>query len=103
MAGVWRLSPPSYALPEGRRARRSLQPQSDQAHARPVTRAEVPQSTRETLHDGRAGASRTPLLSVTRDFTVATFVVDAGRVLLLFHNKLAMWLPPGGHIDPSEL
>jgi len=24
-------------------------------------------------------------------------------VLLLFHGKLAMWLPPGGHVDPNEL
>jgi 8-oxo-dGTP pyrophosphatase MutT (NUDIX family) len=24
-------------------------------------------------------------------------------VLLLFHAKLAMWLPPGGHVDPNEL
>jgi len=24
-------------------------------------------------------------------------------VLLLFHRKLQMWLPPGGHIDPNEL
>jgi 8-oxo-dGTP pyrophosphatase MutT (NUDIX family) len=40
---------------------------------------------------------------LTRDFTVATFVVHAGRVLLLWHPKLAMWLPPGGHIDPHEL
>jgi ADP-ribose pyrophosphatase YjhB (NUDIX family) len=42
-------------------------------------------------------------LSVTRDFTVATFVVDGDRVLLLFHRKLRMWLPPGGHIEPHEL
>lgn len=41
--------------------------------------------------------------SVTRDFTVATFVVDLDRVLLLFHRKLQMWLPPGGHIDGNEL
>ena len=41
--------------------------------------------------------------AITRDFTVATFVVHAGRVLLLWHPKLAMWLPPGGHIDPHEL
>ena len=40
---------------------------------------------------------------ITRDFTVATFVVHAGRVLLLYHRSLAMWLPPGGHIDPHEL
>jgi 8-oxo-dGTP pyrophosphatase MutT (NUDIX family) len=40
---------------------------------------------------------------LTRDFTVATFVVNAGRVLLLRHRKLGMWLPPGGHVEPNEL
>lgn len=39
----------------------------------------------------------------TRDFTVATFVIHQGNVLLLWHKKLQMWLPPGGHIDPNEL
>lgn len=39
----------------------------------------------------------------TRDFTVATFVVCERRVLLLFHRKLRLWLPPGGHVDPNEL
>lgn len=42
-----------------------------------------------------------------RHFTVATFVIDAAgeepRVLLLFHRKLEMWLPPGGHVDENEL
>lgn len=40
---------------------------------------------------------------ITRDFTVATFVVHGGRVLLLRHKRLDMWLPPGGHIEPNEL
>jgi 8-oxo-dGTP pyrophosphatase MutT (NUDIX family) len=40
---------------------------------------------------------------ITRDFTATTFVVSAGRTLLLMHRKLARWLPPGGHIDPHEL
>ena len=40
---------------------------------------------------------------VTRDFTVAVFVVDRGRVLLHQHRKLGKWLPPGGHIEPNEL
>jgi ADP-ribose pyrophosphatase YjhB (NUDIX family) len=40
---------------------------------------------------------------LTRDFTVATFVIHEGKVLLLWHKKLSMWLPPGGHIDPNEL
>ncbi len=39
----------------------------------------------------------------TRDFTVATFVVAEGQVLLLFHRKLRLWLPPGGHVEPNEL
>ncbi len=39
----------------------------------------------------------------TRDFTVAVFVIDAGRVLLHWHRKLARWLPPGGHIEPDEI
>jgi len=40
---------------------------------------------------------------VTRDFTVAVFVVHQGRVLLHYHARLGMWLPPGGHIEPYEL
>lgn len=42
-------------------------------------------------------------MTITRDFAVAVFVVDQGRVLLLYHAKLAKWLPPGGHIEPNEL
>src|SRR5690606_22269455 len=34
-------------------------------------------------------------VTITRDFAVAVFVVDQGRVLLLYHAKLAKWLPPG--------
>ncbi len=41
--------------------------------------------------------------AVTRDFTVAVFVVHDGEVLLHFHQKLQRWLPPGGHIEPNEL
>lgn len=43
------------------------------------------------------------MTELTRDFTVATFVLHEGKVLLLWHKKLSMWLPPGGHIDPHEL
>lgn len=42
-------------------------------------------------------------VTISRDFTVATFIVDAGRVLLLRHRSLNMWLPPGGHIEQNEL
>ena len=44
-----------------------------------------------------------PAHEVTRDFTVAVFVVHEGRVLLHHHRKLGKWLPPGGHIEPNEL
>lgn len=40
---------------------------------------------------------------VVREWTVATFVVHHGRVLLLFHPKIRIWLPPGGHIEAGEL
>jgi 8-oxo-dGTP pyrophosphatase MutT (NUDIX family) len=40
---------------------------------------------------------------MTREFTVAVFVVSRGKVLLHFHRKLGRWLPPGGHIEPHEL
>ena len=38
-----------------------------------------------------------------REFTVAVFVVQEGRVLLHWHRRLERWLPPGGHIDGDEL
>ena len=40
---------------------------------------------------------------MVREWTVATFVVHRGRVLLLFHPKIGIWLPPGGHIEHGEL
>ena len=39
----------------------------------------------------------------TRDFTATAFVVRGRRTILLWHNKIKAWLPPGGHIDPGEL
>jgi len=41
--------------------------------------------------------------AVTRDFTATTFVVRGQHTLLLWHNKVGAWLPPGGHIHPGEL
>ncbi len=35
--------------------------------------------------------------------TASCFVIDSrGRILLIKHAKLGMWLPPGGHVDESE-
>src|SRR5687768_11839502 len=36
------------------------------------------------------------------DFTVAIFVVQHGKVLLVHHRKLDKWLPLGGHIELDE-
>jgi 8-oxo-dGTP pyrophosphatase MutT (NUDIX family) len=37
-----------------------------------------------------------------RHHTATAYVVSAGRTLLLWHSKLAMWLPPGGHLERNE-
>jgi 8-oxo-dGTP pyrophosphatase MutT (NUDIX family) len=36
------------------------------------------------------------------DFTVAIFVVQNSRILLIHHRKLDKWLPLGGHIELDE-
>jgi 8-oxo-dGTP pyrophosphatase MutT (NUDIX family) len=36
------------------------------------------------------------------DFTVAIFVVQKGKVLLIHHRNLNKWLPLGGHIELDE-
>ncbi len=36
------------------------------------------------------------------DFTVAIFVVQDSRILLIHHRKLGKWLPLGGHIELDE-
>ena len=43
-----------------------------------------------------------PHLHEKIDFTVAVFVVDHGRVLLVLHRRLGKWLPLGGHIELDE-
>jgi len=40
---------------------------------------------------------------ITRHFTATTYVVFDKKVLLHWHSRLRMWLPPGGHIDRDEL
>jgi 8-oxo-dGTP pyrophosphatase MutT (NUDIX family) len=36
------------------------------------------------------------------DFTVAIFIVQDKKVLLIHHRKLDKWLPVGGHIELDE-
>jgi 8-oxo-dGTP pyrophosphatase MutT (NUDIX family) len=37
-----------------------------------------------------------------RHHTATAYIVARGRTLLLWHAKLRMWLPPGGHLEPNE-
>ncbi|MCX6767277.1 MAG: NUDIX domain-containing protein [Candidatus Micrarchaeota archaeon] len=38
-----------------------------------------------------------------REFVAAAYIVSNGRILLVKHRKLGLWLPPGGHIEEGEL
>jgi len=38
-----------------------------------------------------------------REFTASAYIVDDGKVLLMNHSKLGMWLQPGGHIEDREM
>ena len=37
-----------------------------------------------------------------RHHTATAYVVSKGHTLLLWHNFLQMWLPPGGHSEVNE-
>jgi 8-oxo-dGTP pyrophosphatase MutT (NUDIX family) len=41
-------------------------------------------------------------MSVRRTFSVAVFARHAGRVLLIHHRRLGVWLPVGGEIEAGE-
>jgi 8-oxo-dGTP pyrophosphatase MutT (NUDIX family) len=42
-------------------------------------------------------------METTRHFVATVYVVNDGATLLHEHERLGMWLPPGGHIDRDEL
>ncbi|WP_135826142.1 NUDIX hydrolase [Halorussus ruber] len=42
-------------------------------------------------------------METTRHFTATTYVVNDGAVALHYHDRLEMWLSPGGHVDRDEL
>lgn len=42
-------------------------------------------------------------METTRHFVATVYVVHEGATLLHPHDKLDMWLPPGGHLDLDEL
>ena len=45
---------------------------------------------------------RVPEAPIARHFTATGYVVAGDRTLLLWHAKLQMWLPPGGHCETDE-
>jgi 8-oxo-dGTP pyrophosphatase MutT (NUDIX family) len=38
-----------------------------------------------------------------RQFTATVYIIAEEKVLLIYHRKLAKWLPAGGHLEPNEL
>ncbi len=42
-------------------------------------------------------------METTRHFVATIYVVNDGATALHEHDKLDMWLPPGGHVDRDEL
>lgn len=42
-------------------------------------------------------------METTRHFVATAYVVNDGATLLHEHEKLGLWLPPGGHVDRDEL
>jgi 8-oxo-dGTP pyrophosphatase MutT (NUDIX family) len=42
-------------------------------------------------------------MEITRHFVATVYVVHDGATALHRHDRLDMWLPPGGHIDRDEL
>ena len=38
-----------------------------------------------------------------RDFTATSYILEDGKVLLIDHEKLGMWIPPGGHVEEDEM
>lgn len=41
-------------------------------------------------------------VQVERHHTATAYIVAGRRTLLLWHARLRMWLPPGGHCEPNE-
>ncbi|MCD8139036.1 MAG: NUDIX domain-containing protein [Planctomycetaceae bacterium] len=37
-----------------------------------------------------------------KHFTASAVIQHDGKILLVWHNKLSMWLYPGGHIEQNE-
>jgi 8-oxo-dGTP pyrophosphatase MutT (NUDIX family) len=38
-----------------------------------------------------------------RDFTASSYVTKDNKILLMKHQKIGLWLQPGGHIEENEM
>ena len=38
-----------------------------------------------------------------REFVAGAYCIHKNKVLLIYHRKLNLWIPPGGHLDKDEL
>jgi 8-oxo-dGTP pyrophosphatase MutT (NUDIX family) len=43
-----------------------------------------------------------PASPVERHYTATAYISARGKTLLIWHTKLRMWLPAGGHCEPNE-
>lgn len=37
-----------------------------------------------------------------KQWTATLVLIEEGEVLLVYHQKLRKWVPPGGHVEPNE-
>jgi len=58
--------------------------------------------TEPGMEHGDSSSTR-PATELTRHFVATVYVVHAGATALHAHDRLGMWLPPGGHLDRDEL
>lgn len=70
-------------------------------HGKPHPKATHPS---RPLGIGPGSCSHPPMPHIHEkiDFTVAVFVVEHGKVLLIHHRRLGKWLPLGGHVELDE-
>lgn len=73
-------------------------------------RADVPESWDLAHLEQMLALASSPQPALSRDyfdpghFTASAFVVDHDwrKLLLIRHEKLGMWLQPGGHVEPTD-
>lgn len=42
------------------------------------------------------------MVNKKKHFTASALIIDNNKILLVYHNKLDVWLYPGGHIEDNE-